>query len=225
MYVNGLSRLVEGPPCKTSTMTTSVEQFTAPFSQWAHIVRDVSQYLPVELYDESGNSHPFCSTPCLEICCGLLGAIDSHHLGQECCTELLSSKTFRALGQAAAADWTGISARLAQRAGTQVQDPAWLHTDPEQCHASVRERLKRAASSNEVAIFMLRLALRTACLASSYFGPVESVEALQQLDVAGAWASLLHALNALLSTFGAGLAMQYNAVNIVCDILHVSRAL
>ena len=72
---------------------------------------------------------------------------------------------------------------------------------------------------------MLRLAVRAACLASSWYGPWESMEALQQLVRADAWSSLLRALRALLATFGADLAKQYNAINIVSDILHVSQAL
>ena len=209
-------------------MTTEVvQQFTSPFSQVAMVALDesfgASLASPYEMYGESSSRNPFLSPDLVKIFCGMLGAVDRHHLGRECCKDLLKNGVFKALGGAAAADWKGISARLAQRAGTQVQNPAWLHTDPDQCHASVRERLKRACCASEVAIFMLRLALRTACLASS--GPVESVEALEQLDVAGAWECLLHALNALLGAFEAGLAMQYNAVNIVCDILNVSRPL
>ena len=38
-------------------------------------------------------------------------------------------------------------------------------------------------------------------------------------------AVLLRALRALLAAFGPDLAKQYNAINIVSDILHVSRAL
>ena len=90
---------------------------------------------------------------------------------------------------------------------------------------SFQERLRRACCSSEVAVLMLRLAVRAACLASSWYGPWESVEALHQLIRANAWSSLLHALRALLATFGADLAKQYNALNIVSDILHVSRAL
>ena len=86
---------------------------------------------------------------------------------------------------------------------------------------SVHERLRRACCSSEIAVLMLRLAVRSACLASSWYGPWESMEALQQLITADAWASLLRALRALLGTFGPDLAKQYNAINIVSDILHV----
>ena len=69
---------------------------------------------------------------------------------------------------------------------------------------------------------MLRLAMRSACLASSWYGPCESMEALQQLITADAWASLLRALRALLAALlGQTCARQYNAINIVSDILHV----
>ena len=71
---------------------------------------------------------------------------------------------------------------------------------------------------------MLRLAVRPACLVNSWYGPWESGEAIRQLIAAEAWSSLLQALRALLVTFGENLAKQYNAINIVSDILHVSRA-
>jgi hypothetical protein len=71
---------------------------------------------------------------------------------------------------------------------------------------------------------MLRLAVRTACLGSSWYGPWESREALLQLVGVDAWSSLMQALKALLHTFGADLDKQYNVLNIVSDILHVSPA-
>ena len=74
-------------------------------------------------------------------------------------------------------------------------------------------------------MFMLRLAVRAACLDSSWYGPWDSVAAMQQLVSAKTWSSLLHALGAMLATFGAVLDWHYNANNIVSDILHVSRAL
>ena len=37
---------------------------------------------------------------------------------------------FKTLGEGTAADWEGISERLAQRAGKQAHDPAWLQQDP-----------------------------------------------------------------------------------------------
>ena len=89
---------------------------------------------------------------------------------------------------------------------------------------SVSQRLRRACCSGEAAVLMLRLAVRPACLASSWYGPWESEEAIQQLFIANAWKSLLRALKALLVTFGDNLAKQYNVINIVSDILHVSRA-
>lgn len=201
---------------------TSVKAVTGPFSQWAHQVHQVSSNSQSE---ESPTSNPFSSTACIESCCGLLGGIDRHHLGKECCKELLSNGVFKMLGEGTAADWEDISKELAPRVGTQSHDPAWLHSNPEQCQASVSERLERACCSSEVAVLLLRLAVRTACLASSWYGPWESLEALQQLVQAGAWSSLERALRALLATFGAGLAKQYNAVNIVVDLLHVSCAL
>ena len=216
-------------PARPQAEKTHQSQFGAllalPFSQWAERVQDVSSPISEELYVEGGTSHPFCSTACIESCCGLLRAIDKHHLGNECCKELLRSGVFELLGKATAADWNGISERLPHRVGMQVHDPAWLHRDPEQCQASVSERLQRACCSSEVAVLMLRLAVRTACTDSSWYGPWESLEALQQLVKADAWSSLLRALRALLATFGAGLAKQYNAVSILGDILHVGCAL
>ena len=99
--------------------------------------------------------------------------------------------------------------------------PAWIQEGGQASVDAVHERLRRACCSSEVAVLMLRLAVRSACLASSWYGPWESVGALQQLNAADAWASLLHALRALLTTFGPKLSKQYNAVNIVSDILHV----
>ena len=177
-----------------------------------------------ELYEGGGNSHPFSSTACIKSCCDLLGAIDSDHLGKECCKELLSSRVFKTLGEAIAADWGAISERLAQRAGNYFNEPAWLQDGLERCVAPVSKRLRQACCSSEVAVLMLRLAVRTACLGSSWYGPWDSLEALQQLVKADAWASLVRALRALVSTFGAALVRQFNAVNIVGDILHVSCA-
>ena len=205
---------------------SAVGHVTIPFSEWAKCVREASPTFPEELYAEGANSHPFCSTACIERCRGLLGALDKGQLGKACCKALVSSGVFRMLGQGTAADWKGISEKLAQRVGTQVQEPAWLHSDPidpEQCQASVSKRLEQACCSSEVAVLMLRLAVRTACTDSSWCGPWESLEALQQLVKADAWSYLEHALRALLVTFGADLAKQYNAVNVVVDILHVSQ--
>ena len=157
----------------------------------------------------------------LQPACGLLEALDGHGLGQECCTELLSNGVFTTLGEGVAADWKAISDRLAQRAGEEANDPAWLQEGPQEAIDAVHERLRRACCSSEVAVLMLRLAVRSACLAGSWYGPWESIEALQQLLAADAWASLLRALRALLGIFGPDLPQQYNAVNIVSDILHV----
>ena len=204
-------------------MNVSVEHVTAPFSQWAHRVQYASPATTQGLYEEGRNSHPFSSSACLESCCGILRAMRLHPV--KGCSELLSSGVFKLLGAATAADWEGISEGLAHRTSTQSHEPAWLHNDPKECQASVSERLKRACCSSEVAVLMLRLAVRTACTDGSWYGPWKSLEALQQLVKADAWSSLVRALRALLATFGAGLAKQYNAINIVGDILHVSCAL
>ena len=149
----------------------SVKPVTVPFSQWAQRVQEVSSTSPIELYKDSGNSHPFSSTACIKSCCGLLGAIDRDHLGKECCKELLSHGVFKMLGEATAADWNGISEGLKQRAGMYANEPAWLQDSLERCVAPVSQRLQRACCSSEVAVLMLRLAVRTACLASSWYGP------------------------------------------------------
>ena len=201
-------------------MNADVEHFTGPFSQWARHVQHVSFTCPM-LYVE-GSSHPFSSTACIASCGGLLEAVDRHHLGKECCDKQLSSGVFRMLGEGTAASWEVISDSLAHRVGEQTHDPAWLDSGPEGCTPSIRERLERACCSGEVAVLMLQLAVRTACFHSSWYGPWDSLEPLQQLVEAEAWSSLLHALTALLDTLGANLARQYNAINIVCDILHVS---
>ena len=198
------------------------KRFTAPFSQWADRVQDESSTSPAQLYEEGGSGHPFCSAACIQSCCGLLEALDDHGLGKECCRELLSDGVFDTLGEGTAADWEGISERLAQRASEEAVSPAWIQEGGQESVDAVHERLRRACCSSEVAVLMLRLATRSACLASSWYGPCESVEALQQLITANAWASLLRALRALLTTFGPDLSKQYNAVNIVGDILHVS---
>ena len=207
-------------------MGSPVRSCFAPFSHWADRVQLEASASSAQLYEGGGVSHPFSSAACAQSCCGLLEAIDSHRLGKECCKELLSDGVFRKLGEGIAADWEGISKRLVQRAGKKAHDPAWIQEDGQESIDAVHERLRRACCSSEVALLMLRLAVRSACLAGSWYGPWESVEALhQQLSMASAWTSLLRALKALLGAFQARLAKQYNAVNIVSDILHVSHAL
>ena len=204
-----------------------VTAFTVPFAQWVDHVRAESYTITDELlYQQGGSGHPSCSTPWIRGCCGLLETIDQYHLGNECRMELLSNGVFRKLGEATAANWEGISERLVQRKGQQAHDPAWLQQGQHADNVSaVYERFRRASCSGEMAVLMLRLAVRTACLAGSWYGPWESKEALLQLVRADAWPSLLRALRALLAAFGPDLAKQYNAINIVSDILHVSRAL
>ena len=194
------------------------------FLQWADRVRAASPSIS-DLFQGDGSSHPFCSSACLESCCGLLGAIDRDNLGRECCEELVRLNVYHKLGEATRARWDFISQGMAQRAGTQAEDPAWLQQDLQETMSYVSERLRRACCTSEVAILMLRLAVRAACLGSSWFGPWDSVQAVHQLIRANAWSSLLHALRALLGTFGDNLANQYNAINIVSDVLHVSRPL
>ena len=194
---------------------------TTTFTQWAHCVQREATAFPVHFYE---GQHAYWSKS-FKNCCELLEAIDEQHMSKGCCIQL-SDGAYESLGEAAAAaDWKAICEWLAQRVGRQAQHPAWLEQDAQECASSVRERLERACCSGEVAVLMLRLAVRAACLASSWYGPWDSVEALQQLISANAWSSLLQALRALLATFGADLAKQYNAINIVSDILHVSRAL
>ena len=202
-----------------------MKSLTIPFSQWANRVKAESAASPNALHGEGRSGRPyFLSESLLMTCCGF--AVADANLATECHQDLVCNNVYTVLGEGSAAQWERISAWLAQRAGTQVQDPAYFRAqedpdlDPEQFKYSVANRLKGACCSGEVAIFMLRLAVRTACLTSS--GPWASKEALQQLVGADAWSSLMHALRALLH---AGLVTQYNAVNIVSDILHVSRAL
>ena len=198
-------------------MDDPVRSFTAPFSQWAiYVTKDASSR-----NKEEGSSHYSCSSALMKSCCGLLDAIVGQHLGKECCKELLRDGVFQTLGEGIVTDWEGISERLAQQTGKQAHNPAWLQTDPRESADAVQERLRRACCGSEVAVLMLRLAVRSACLAGSCYGPWESMEALQQLVKADAWASLLRALRALLTTFGPDLGKQYNAINIVTDILHV----
>ena len=207
-----------------SVPVTSYGELTSAFSQWAHRVRGEVLCLPQELHGEGGSSRPVCSQACIESCFGLLIVTDRQHTAKECCKQLVSGGVYKALGEGTAANWEGISESLAQRAGTQAQDPAWLQQKFQVSLTSVRQRLRRACCSSEVAVLMLRLAVRPACLASSWYGPWESGEAIQQLIMAGAWSNLVQALKALLVTFGDNLAKQYNAINIVSDILHVSQA-
>ena len=111
---------------------------------------------------------------------------------------------YEALGEGTAADWKGISTWLALRAGTQPHHPAWLQYggDSEESYAYLCDRFRLACCSGEVAVLMLRLVVHTASLHSSWYGPWDSLEALQQLVKADAWSSLLHAQRALLGTFG-----------------------
>ena len=203
-------------------MDDAIRFVTVPFAEWADRVHACSSPVNPDLYE---SSHPFCSIACPASYFRLLRAMDRHHLGKECCKELLSDGVFTKLGEGAAADWEGVSARLAQRVGTLAQEPAWLQGDPQNPLKAVTERLSRACCANEVAVLMLRLAVRSACHASNWYGPWESRAALQQLVGVNAWWSLLNALEALLEALGPNLAKQYNALNIVSDILHVSRAL
>ena len=208
-------------------MEQPVKLFTVPFAQWADHVRAESCTSTEELlYHQGGTGHPSCCTPWIEGCCGLLEAMDTYHLGSECRRELLSDGVYRKLGEATAANWEGISERLVQRKGKQAHDPAWLQQGQHADNVSaIFNRFRQACCSAELAVLMLRLAVRAACLTGSWYGPWESKEALLQLIRADAWPSLLRALRALLAAFGPDLAKQYNAVNIVSDILHVSRAL
>ena len=206
-------------------MDDAVRYVTQPFSEWAARVTACSSLVISELYEEDVSSHPFASKDCTESYCRLLRTLDSHCVGEgeECRKKLVTARVYTKLGKAVVADWEGISARLAQRVGTQAQDPAWLQGDPQKPADSVSERLRRACCANEVAIFMLRLAVRSACHASSWYGPLECRKALQQLVSASAWTSLACALRALLTALEPNLANQYNALNIVSDILHVSQ--
>ena len=203
---------------------SAIENAFGHFSQWALIAKAESTASPGKVYEEE-RSHVLRSQPCLDSCYELLLLTDHFCLGNECCQELLRINTFRTLGEAAAADWEGISVRLAQRGGTQAHEPAWFQQDKEYCAASIHARITQACCSGEVAILMLRLAVRCACLVpTSWYGPWHNAEAVQQLIDTNAWSSLLHALKALLATFGADLDKDFNAVNIVSDILHVSQA-
>ena len=156
--------------------------FTVPFAQWTDHVRAESCAFTEELlYQQGGSGHPSCSTPWIRGCCGLLEAIDNHNLGTECRRELLSDGVYRKLGEATAANWEGISERLVQQIGKQTHDPAWLQQGQHDgnCNA-VFERFRRASCSAEMAVLMLRLAVRAASLAGSWYGPWESKEALLQ---------------------------------------------
>ena len=206
----------------------AVRNITLPFSQWAMCVHAESLASPTKLHEEGSSSPPFYRTrACVLACCCFLRAMNTHgdgHLGKLYSKQLVSDGVYRLLGEGTAADWEGISKWLAKRAGMQTHDPAWLQDrdNPQQSITSICDRLGRACCSSEVAVLMLRLAVRPACLCSSWYGPWEDREALLQLIGTKALESLLQALRALLGTFGADLAKQYNALNIVNDILHVS---
>ena len=214
----------------SSTVTEAVKSITGPFSQWASRVQAEASASPKALYgaEEAREGQPyFFSQPCVKACLSLMTAMDTYHLGIPCHEELLRNKVFKVLGEASAAHWEGISKWLAHRTGTQAQHPVYFRVEksPRMVTDKIGTRLKRACCSSEVAVLMLRLAVRTACLGSSWYGPWESREALLQLVGVDAWSSLMQALKALLHTFGADLDKQYNALNIVSDILHVSPAL
>ena len=202
--------------------------FTEPFAHWTDHVLAESHTTEELLYQQGGSpGPPSRSIPWIKGCCGLLEAMDQLHLGNACRRELLRDGVYLKLGEAiAAANWESISERLVQRKGQQAHDPAWLqqgqHAD--NCLA-VFERVRHACCSGEMAVLMLRLAVRAACLGGSWYGPWESKDALLQLVRADAWPALLRGLRALLAAIGPDLAKQYNAINIVSDILHVSRAL
>ena len=204
-----------------------VKSFTNPFGDLGVRVHIEASAYPSELYEEGGSSQPFCSNDCIMDCCGMLRAMDSpvYRLGKACSTEMVRNGTYKLLGEATAlADWEAISAGLAQRVGRHAQDPAWPQEGVEASIDYVCERFRRACCASELAVLMLRLAVRAACLAGSWYGPWENRQALQELLKVNAWTALLSAVKALLVTFGPNLAKQYNAINIVSDILHVSRA-
>ena len=95
------------------------------FSQWADRVRAESPSVSY-LFLEDGISQQLCSAACIESCCSLLGAIDTQNLGRECCEELVRLNVYKKLGESTTARWQVISQGLAQRVGTQAQEPAWL---------------------------------------------------------------------------------------------------
>ena len=205
-------------------MGSPVRTDVLEFSQWADRARAKSRQITKKLFKEGDSSQPLSFIACNASCCALLRAIDRDNLGRECCDELVRVGVYRALSGAITAEWEVISeALLVERVGTQACDSAWLEQDPEESMTSVRERLRLASCSSEVAVLMLRLAVRAACLASSWHGPWDNMRALRQLINAKAWSSLHQALSAMLTCFGPYLAMHYNALNIVSDILHVSH--
>ena len=207
----------------------AVRNIAMPFSHWASRVQAESLASPTKFFVEGSSSQPlYHARACMMACCSFVRAMNTHgllYMGKEYSKELVSGGAYRVLGEGTAADWERISGWLASRAGTQTHHPAWLQKgddlDEDASITFLCDRLRLACCASEVAVLMLRLAVRAACLGSSWYGPWENREALLQLG-AGAWSSLLQALRALLSTFGADLAKQYNALNIVSDILHVS---
>jgi hypothetical protein len=64
------------------------------------MVRAQYSYCPPEL-----NVGEFSMEACSQSCCGLLEAIDIHHLGEQCCKQLLSDGAFEKLGEGIAGDW------------------------------------------------------------------------------------------------------------------------
>ena len=212
----------------TESLVDAVRVITSPFSQWASRVQAESLASPTKLYEQGSSSQPvYHDQDCMMACCCFLTAMstcDDERLSKLCSTLLVSDGAYRVLGEGTAADWEGISEWLAARAGTQTHHPAWLQIGetPEDSLTFLSDRLRLACCASEVAVLMLRLAVRAACLARSWYGPWDSLEALEQLAGTKAWESLLQALRALLGTFGPNLAKQYNALNIVSDILHVS---
>ena len=163
-------RITGGEPAVAFDMEDTIRHLTTPFSQWAALVKAQTSPSSKQLYEEGGSSHPLSSQACIDSCCGLLVAVDALHLGSEACVELVSDGVFQTLGEGTTADWEGISKRLAQRKGTHACNPAWLQEDAQESCDSIHARIKQACCSSEVAVLMLRLAVRAACLAESRMG-------------------------------------------------------
>jgi hypothetical protein len=160
------------------------------------------------------------------ICSGYLSVLDVGK-GLDCATAFVQHRVYSKLARIIlTTDWDRIGQSLKSVGrDDQPHAPKFYHQmSLPDAHAAVGERLQQAGSLEEVAVLLLRLAMRAACVDASYFGPFSHTPALEQLGgtkLLGVQA----ALRALLPLFGRHLARHSNALHIVDDLLHVSPAL
>lgn len=193
----------------------SIKDVAGAFTHWV----DRLPALGNKLFDDM-DQNCFASDDCISACALLITGIDQG-LGPSLAEEFVLSSVYAKLACAADCDWRAISRALQQRVSRHAKRPPFYQAcDQKGAWRAVMGRLQQACSGAEVAVVFLRLAVRAACLDGSWFGPLNSLDALRQLDDAGAYTQLQQALVHCLA-LGERLAKQRNAMNIVDNVTHV----